>query len=120
MGILLRQKHPLQQLHLKKGGGRIFEGGLIFERLGTCNFMLLFQNMAVSPCCLLHAKWTSNLDNGTSLLKWHIHLLAECIKEASKYFEVHHVIYLRFACMSRKFGSKLYHIKPPTYLALAQ
>ena len=33
VGILSREKHPLQQLHLKKGGGRIFEGGLIFGRL---------------------------------------------------------------------------------------
>ena len=28
-----REKHPLQQLHLKKGDGCIFEGGLIFSRV---------------------------------------------------------------------------------------
>ena len=33
VGVLSRVKHPLQQLHSKKGGGRIFEGGLIFGRL---------------------------------------------------------------------------------------
>ena len=33
VGVLLREKHPLQQLHLKKGDGRIFEGELIFGRL---------------------------------------------------------------------------------------
>ena len=33
MGVLSRGKHPLQQLHLKKRGGRIFEGGLLFGRL---------------------------------------------------------------------------------------
>ena len=33
VGVLLREKHPLQQLHLKKGDGCIFEGGLIFGRL---------------------------------------------------------------------------------------
>ena len=32
-----REKHPLQQLHLKKAGGRIFEGGLIFGRLHTAS-----------------------------------------------------------------------------------
>ena len=32
-GVLSREKHPLQQHHSKKEGGRIFEGGLIFGRL---------------------------------------------------------------------------------------
>ena len=32
VGMLLREKHPLQQIHLKKSGGCIFEGGLIFRR----------------------------------------------------------------------------------------
>ena len=35
VGVLSRERHPLQQLHLKKGGGRIFEGGLIFGDYGN-------------------------------------------------------------------------------------
>ena len=35
MGVLLREKHLLQQLHLKRGGGHIFEGGLIFGDYST-------------------------------------------------------------------------------------
>ena len=30
-GLLLSEKHPLQQLHPKKEGGLIFDGGPIFE-----------------------------------------------------------------------------------------
>jgi len=33
VGILLREKHPLQQLHLKKGVGLIFEGMGLFSRV---------------------------------------------------------------------------------------
>ena len=40
MGVLSREKHPLQQLHSKKGGGRIFEGGFIFGRLRYVPSML--------------------------------------------------------------------------------
>ena len=40
MGLLLREKQPLQKLHSKKGDGRIseLEGGLIFGRL-VCIFL---------------------------------------------------------------------------------
>ena len=31
VGLLSREKHPLQQLPSKKGGGCIFEGELIFK-----------------------------------------------------------------------------------------
>ena len=34
MGVLSREKRPLQQFHSKKAGGRIFEGGLIFGDYG--------------------------------------------------------------------------------------
>ena len=37
MGVLLREKHPLQQLHSEKGGWFILEGGPIFKRLRYSN-----------------------------------------------------------------------------------
>ena len=33
--VYFERKYPLQQLPSKKGGGLIFEGGPIFERLRT-------------------------------------------------------------------------------------
>ena len=41
VGVLSREKHPLQQLHSKKGGERIFEGGLIFGRLRYLHLLKL-------------------------------------------------------------------------------
>ena len=54
MGVLLREKQPLQQLHSKKDGGHISEGGLIFGRL-VCMFMcyqLVSLHMLIR--CLVH------------------------------------------------------------------
>ena len=33
MGVLSREKHPLQHIYSEKEGELIFKGGLIFERL---------------------------------------------------------------------------------------
>ena len=48
MGALLREKRSLQQLHSKKGGGLIFEGGPIFKRL---RYMGLFTHL-ICVCVL--------------------------------------------------------------------
>ena len=59
MGLLSREKQPLQQLHSKKGDGRIskLEGGLIFGRL-VCIFLcyqLVSLHMLISlKRCLVH------------------------------------------------------------------
>ena len=45
----VREKHPLQQLHLKRGGGRTFEGGLIFGDYGTvCICVTKYTGVTVS------------------------------------------------------------------------
>ena len=45
-GVLLREEHPLQQLHSKKGGGHIFKGGFIFGRLRyVTNFYCTDKNI---------------------------------------------------------------------------
>ena len=48
--LFLREKHPLQLLHTKKGGGLIFDGGTIFGRLWYVH-MQWFWNTSLSCTC---------------------------------------------------------------------
>ena len=38
MGILSREKQPLEQLHSKNGGWLVFEGGPIFKRFTVLHY----------------------------------------------------------------------------------
>ena len=78
MGILSREKHPLQQLHLKKGNGRIFEAGLIFERLqyNTMSAVSMVAPLKKGGCSCRHAvhniQYTSKIQTQVKSLvkKW--------------------------------------------------
>ena len=50
MGVLSGEKHPLQQLHSKKGGGLIFEGGPIFEGLPINRHSTRKKNWGAGIC----------------------------------------------------------------------
>ena len=63
MGLLSREKQPLQQLHSKKGDGQIseLEGGLIFGRL-VCIFCVI--NWLVCICSIsLKDAWYIPIEN---------------------------------------------------------
>ena len=67
MGVLSREKHPLQQLHLKKGGGRIFKGGLIFGRLqynvSSCVICIAVIQTLFSSCSDINECELSSLND---------------------------------------------------------
>ena len=52
MGVLSGEKHPLQQLHLKKEGELIFKGGPIFERLQyiVCVYTYIYVHVVKYLC----------------------------------------------------------------------
>ena len=55
MGILSKEKYPLQQFHSEKGGGLIFEGGLFSGDYG--NGMLANQCNTRLHKLVTHQQW---------------------------------------------------------------
>ena len=56
--VHLREKHPLQQLHSKNGGGPIFKGGPIFGRLQQLlNYSS--KDTAITQPIMYHGKKTT-------------------------------------------------------------
>ena len=66
-GHTFERKAPLQQLHLKKGGGRIFKGGLIFGRLqynaASCVICIAVIQTLFSSCSDINECELSSLND---------------------------------------------------------